>query len=405
MNKWTIQSILGASIALALAADASATGCAIGVGGGSSSENYGVEIDVVGAGGGDSSSPNFSIRGTLGQVVQNVGSSSPSYSDGSGMWDVLIAAEGEDPVYDPVGCRGEVQVASLADYQAYVADDYGRGGGNRYKHLRVVSSLSDTTVALLSPCRIHIEQGLSLQGDIVLVDARRRVRFGNLVSIQAGQTCIESAEREVRLGEGTAVLSDELTVQSRLGTHIARAFDVDVSGAVKLGSGEGPVEIDRDLTIHAGDVQVAARRAVIVGDDAYVESQDGVALVSNSGLHWTLLGADATLLGDTIRLSAAGLTVVGDDSQLDAAASITIESTGVGPLGMAAVQPGASLSAGTDIAIAGKRRIYIGAGTTVIATDTLHVDAWQSSWLYCLIHPTASFTYAAVTGACAPFAP
>lgn len=406
MTHWQIRLMLCASLALALVDDARAAGCAVGVGGGggSSSENFGIAVDVVGSGGGDAASPGYSIQGTVGQVVRNVQSTSPGFSDGAGLWDVLFAFEGEDPVYDPVGCAGEVLITNLADYQAYVDSDYGRDGADQYQHLRVVSSLSDATIALQSPCRIRVEQGLSLQASSVLIDARDDVRLDDYASIDATAVCIESDEQSVNLGRAVSVVSGELTVQSRHGTDIDRAFEAHVTGELRLGSSQGPLNIGRDLTIRAGIVGLEAKGSIIVDDGAYAESQASISVVSHSADQRMLLGKHATLTADEIRLSSAGRTEVGQRARLEATSSITIESTGTGPQARATIQAHATVAAGTDIGIAGGR-LFVGSGTTTLAGAHLEIDAADGHRSNCLINPNASFSYATVSGACAAFLP
>ena len=197
--------------------------CTVG-GGGSSSENFGVDRTVVGAGGGTSGSSNFSVEATIGQPTENVEMSSPGFSSGSGLWNTL-GTEGDAPVFDNASCSGDFSVYSLTDYDAYVASDFGRSGGNKYQHLIIATSLSEPLIAMVSPCRIELQSAISLVTDTLVLNARQAINAGPGISLDVGEACLTSTQDKVKIGNNLVILGQEIVFTAKKATEIGDNAD------------------------------------------------------------------------------------------------------------------------------------------------------------------------------------
>ncbi|MFT5110849.1 MAG: hypothetical protein ACI8P9_000158 [Parasphingorhabdus sp.] len=408
-NKQTL-SVLALCVGLMYGVGAQASICGITtVGGGSSSANFGVDADVSGSGGATIGSANYSLSGSLGQPTQNIDSTSASYGGATGFWNVLSGEEGE-PQFRDLQCEGTVAIASLADFDAYVASDFGSAGGDKYKNLLVIASLSESSIGLLSPCKIELTAGVNLSATSISVEGGKGVHAKEYVSFDAGEICIASDKDKVKLDKGSNVNADNLNIASRKEVKIGNNFNAQLTSSGVVSSSDGKVIFEKEAQMNLLSLSISGAKGVDIKSDVYIEAIGSITMLTESQdqnhghkhkQKFKLdIGKNSTLIADVVDL-VSGQIKVGDNTVITTQNGLKMMSTGEGKDSKLEIKKSVSLTSFSDIDLISADGLSIGQNADLLVTGNLNVDAAGSGKKSCHIDKSVTASYLTSSGSCA----
>ena len=191
--------------------------------------------------------------------------------------------------YGTFGCGGTSQAASTSDLDDYVASDFGRNGGNRYKNLKIVGDI-DAGAGLLdieSPCKVTYANNVVVSAAAVRVRGRTNVNGGSGYEINSpGPICIFSEEGNAEIGSKASASGASLTLQSEKAAKIGSNATVAVSGDVVLRS-TGNVSASDALVlpgavVNAQSLSVIAAKTAALKPKSLVQVSGGLCVLSTT---------------------------------------------------------------------------------------------------------------------------
>ncbi|MFH1404348.1 MAG: hypothetical protein ABIH11_08785 [Candidatus Altiarchaeota archaeon] len=188
--------------------------------------------------------------------------------------------------YTPgAGCSGTVNIDSLADYNAYVASDYGFNGAN-YKNLAINDDMLEAGNDLImhSPCDITLAGGKRLTGNNICLDGRRGVSLGQNTKIEADKFSMLSEEQETTIGGGTDVDADDTYMKSLKSASLGQNVDLNLNGPLTMLSDEEGVTIGGGSNVISNEVFMKAPKTVSLGQNVDLTLSGPVTMVSTGDL-------------------------------------------------------------------------------------------------------------------------
>ena len=140
--------------------------------------------------------------------------------------------------YDPARCdHSSWEISPLADYLAYVNNDFGRDGGSKYKNLNITASLlSNDVLDIESPCSINVAKNVSLTGKFVSLDGLKGVFGKGNVSITAETACVLSGNGPASLGDRAQVDAEAMGVLAAETAMIGQHSTLNIGGPLRVTS-------------------------------------------------------------------------------------------------------------------------------------------------------------------------
>lgn len=185
-------------------------------------------------------------------------------SDGDGLGDACQCNIKTD--YLPERCAGNYEVSSVADLQAYIAGDYGRGLSpkGQYMNLKITGNLTADILDIESPCKISVAKNITLSGGFVSIDGLKGVNVGQgLIIPNAGTACVLSGEGMASVAPGVAITAEGLTVQAAKTANLGKDATVTLAGDLTLSSESGIASIDWGTVVSAAGAAITGKTASV----------------------------------------------------------------------------------------------------------------------------------------------
>lgn len=301
--------------------------------------------------------------------------------------------------YANAQCRGTFAVASLADLDQYIAEDFGRKDNkDRYQHLVITASLEDAILVIESPCAITIERSVTLTGDFIRLDGRGGVLGQNF---DAGKVCVVSEQGDGEIRSGAIVNVDALTMTAAKNVHIGRDAAVDVEGLLELTStgntSTSDARIETGAIVHAGSVTLASLQKAELGDSVILTTigslqinASGLAAKSVAGI-----GTGTQVQAAELTIRSSGKAQIGADTDLTVSGDLRVASTSGTVKSHVLIKEGAQLVVTGNATITSGNKVTIEKNTAVTVSQNLQLEAAQ-----CKVHKAAVVTAGATSGSC-----
>ena len=306
--------------------------------------------------------------------------------------------------YDIAACSGTFQAFNLADLVQYVAEDYGRNGGNDYQHLKLMDDLDANSLDIESPCVINTADNIVLSGDFVSLDGRGGVHDTNGYTIIAETACVLSEEGDAQFGRGSSASAiNDLLIHAAKTARIGSNSTVDVLGDLTLLSdgdfGNSDARIKSGSVVTAGNLRLEATRSANIGQNVDVTA-DTVTIESTGDFGNSVAGFDSgvVITADTLIVSASRGATVGQNTTVTIAGDLTVVSTGSAGGSEAQLQTGADVLVGGNMDLSSGNKATIKNNVDLGVIGNLNMDAVSAN--KCSVHKKADITYGAKTGNC-----
>ncbi len=306
--------------------------------------------------------------------------------------------------YAPVGCSGTTQVYSTADYNLYVANDYGRLGGSNYKNLKIMSDLTQDELDIHSPCSITLANDVLLSGTFVSLDGRKGVLDDNGFQINAATACVLSEEDSAGFGAGSVIDAANVLIQAAKNAKVGQNSQVDVDGELRListgDSSSSTAIVKSGSTVAAGSLELSASRGSHIGENTTVTVTGSINVVSTGDTSASDAGlkSGANVTAQSIYVSASRTAKVGQHTTVNTTGDLSVVSTGDYSGSVAIIKQGADVNSDGDVTIDSGNKSTIGQNVSIDASGNLHMEATTPS--KCSIAASASVAAGTTSGNC-----
>lgn len=305
--------------------------------------------------------------------------------------------------YDAVGCSGTFFADTLADLDEYVANDFGRKDNNgKYKNLTLEESLDYIKLEIESPCKITIQERITLSGDFVRLDGRKGVFSSSGYNLEADKlACVLSEQDQAVLGTIAQVDTGALTIQAAKAATIGKNSAVNVDGDLVItstgNSSSSSALINSGSIVTAGTITLQAVQGAQFGENALITADGAVSLISTGTASGSKAGmqARAQVKATDLTISSAREAKVGKNANVILSGNLSISSTGNASKSQATVDEGAQISVAGDAEIISGNKATLGSNTAVTVTHNLHLEAAK-----CTVKSSATVTAGSILGNC-----
>ncbi|MGE0825451.1 MAG: hypothetical protein AB7G75_27770 [Candidatus Binatia bacterium] len=302
--------------------------------------------------------------------------------------------------YDDLQCKNTFTVTTLADLDEYLDGDFGRKDNNdRYSHLQIIGSLTDSILDIHSPCEITIDRGVTLTGDFVSLDGRQGVN-GRSFRINADRTCLLSETENVTFGEQTVFAGGDITLQAAKTATIGEDAFLTADGAIMLEStGDSRASnaiIDSGALVSGGSLRISAPRNAFLQEDSSYTIDGAIIVHSTDGEAAVKQGA--RIRATDLEVASSQTARLGKQTSADLSGNLTITSSGNSSDSHALIESGADLSVAGNSAMTSGNKITIDKKAHLTVEG--HFQAEAGSTAQCKISNSAIIFASSQSGNC-----
>lgn len=261
-------------------------------------------------------------------------------------------------------CRAPLRtIATLSDYERYVAADYGFDGTS-YVGIKVTKDITSKTadICFHSPCLVQLKKGIRLcapHGAVVL-DGRMGIAPEGDFKLDAQRIALLSEQGDIRIGSGASLFADDIYIQAGKVAMLEHGAAAAATGSVTIISSgnEGSLSgIMNGVLLSGSGLFMKSNREILIQNLAAMDVRGPVRAIAQGSKSSDAVRIQyAAMHAESLCLSSMYEASVGPFSALYIDGDLRVVSTGNNPAAQARIKTGSVIHAGT-VSLIGFRAI------------------------------------------------